>query len=50
MSVQSQTCHCSHSQVSAVTLKYNSNYVEYIVIVPLYLHTAFYYDVLTFDI
>ena len=28
MSVQSQTCQCSNSHVSAVTFKYNSNYVE----------------------
>ena len=35
MSVQSQTCHCSHSHVSAVTLKCNLNYVESIVIMYL---------------
>ena len=32
MSVQSQTCQCSHIHVSAVTFKYNSNYIESIAI------------------
>ena len=35
MSVQSQACQCSHSHVSAVTFKYNSNYVEPIAIMYL---------------
>ena len=35
MSVQSQTCQCSHKRVSAVTFKYNSNYIEYIAIMHL---------------
>ena len=35
MSVQSQTCQCSHIHVSAVTFKYNSNYIESIVIMYL---------------
>ena len=35
MSVRSQTCQCSHSHVSAVTFKYNSNNVESIVIMYL---------------
>ena len=35
MSVQSQTCQCSGSHVSAVTFKYNSNYVESIPIMNL---------------
>ena len=32
MSVQSQTCQCSHIHISAVTFKYNSNYIESIAI------------------
>ena len=35
MSVQSQTCQCSHIHVSAVTFKYNSNYIESIAIMYL---------------
>ena len=35
MSVQSQTCQCSHIYVSAVTFKYNSNYIESIAIMYL---------------
>ena len=35
MSVQSQTCQCSHIHVSAVTLKYNSNCIEFIAIMYL---------------
>ena len=35
MSVQSQTCQCSDSHVSAVTFKYNLNYVESIPIMYL---------------
>ena len=35
MSVQSQTCQCSHVHVSAVTFKYNSNYIKSIAIMYL---------------
>ena len=35
MSVQSQTCQCSHIHVSAVTFKFNSNYIESIAIMYL---------------
>ena len=35
MSVQSQTCHCSHIYVSAVTFKFNSNYIQSIAILYL---------------
>ena len=35
MSVQSQTCQCSHIHVSAVTFKYNSNNIESIAIMYL---------------
>ena len=35
MSVQSQTCQCSHIHVSAVTFKYNSNNLESIAIMYL---------------
>ena len=35
MSVQSQTCQCCDRHVSAVTFKYNSNYVESILIMYL---------------
>ena len=35
MSVQSQTCQCSHIHVNAVTFKYNSNYIEFIAIMYL---------------
>ena len=35
MSVQSQTCQCSHIHVSAVTFKYNSNFIESIAIMYL---------------
>ena len=35
MSVQSQTCQCSHIYVSAVTFKYNSNYIKSIAIINL---------------
>ena len=37
-SVQSQTCQCSHIQVSAVTFKYNSNYIESIAIMYLFFY------------
>ena len=35
MSVQSQTCQCSHIHVSAVTFKYNSYYKEFIALMYL---------------